>query len=182
MGILSLWLPILVSAAVVWLASAVVWMVMPWHKKDFSPVANEDGARAGLKGLAPGCYMLPFCTDPKALEDPDMRRKFEEGPQAFITIAPNGVPTMGGKLVKSFLMNVLVGVLCAYVLTRTQTVPGDYLHVFRIAGTVAFISNSIAYMQESIWFQRPWSLTMKNFLDALIYGLLTGGVFGWLAA
>ncbi len=182
MGILSLWLPIVVSAVAVWFVSAIVWMVMPWHKKDFAPVANEEGARAALKGLAPGNYMLPFCTGPKELEDPEMRKKFEEGPQAFITVAPNGVPVMGGKLVKSFLMYILVGVLCAYLLTRTNTVPGDYLQIFRVAGTVAFIGYGVAYLQESIWFQRPWSLTAKSFLDALIYALVTGGIFGWLAS
>jgi hypothetical protein len=32
----------------------------------------------------------------------------------------------------------------------------------------------------SIWYQRAWSLTLKSTIDALIYGLLTGGIFGWL--
>ena len=55
------------------------------------------------------------------------------------------------------------------------------LAVFRIAGTVAFIANAIAIIPESVWFGRPWSMTFKNIVDALAYGLLTGGVFGWLA-
>ena len=33
---------------------------------------------------------------------------------------------------------------------------------------------------QSIWYQRPWSTTLKFTFDGLIYGLLTGGVFGWL--
>jgi len=50
-------------------------------------------------------------------------------------------------------------------------------------GPVAFITvapNGIAVIPESIWFNRPWPMTVKNLLDALIYGLLTGGIFGWL--
>lgn len=181
MSIMSLWLPIIVSSVIVWIASAIIWMVMPWHKKDWAGVANEEGARAALKGLEPGAYMLPHCTEPKQLEDPGMRQKFEEGPLVFMFVAPNGLPAMGGRMVKSFLYNLLVGVLCAYLLTRTAALGGDYLHVFRIAGTVAFLSYGVAYIQECIWFARPWSLTVRNFLDAFIYAVLTGGTFGWLA-
>jgi hypothetical protein len=71
-------------------------------------------------------------------------------------------------------------VLCAYFVTRTLAPDADYLTVFRVAGTVAFVANSFAVIPESIWFGRPWSMTLKNVVDALIYGLLTGGVFGWL--
>jgi len=52
--------------------------------------------------------------------------------------------------------------------------------LFRIAGTISFVANGIAVIPESIWFGRPWTITAKNLLDALIYALLTGGVFGWL--
>lgn len=177
---MSLWLPIVASAALVWIASAIVWMAMPWHKSDYAAVPDEEAARRALKGMAAGNYMLPYCIDPKDIEKPELRRKFEEGPLAYITVAPNGVPKMAGKLVSSFAYNLLIGVLCAYMVSRTVADSGDYLAVFRIAGTVAFVAYGIAYIQDSIWFSRPWSLTAKSFLDALIYALLTGGVFGWL--
>lgn len=180
MTILELWLPIVASAALVWIASAIIWVAMPWHKSDFSKVADEDAARAALKGLAPGQYMLPYCVDPKDMEKGEVSRKFEEGPIGYITIAPSGVPRMGGRMVKSFVFNIAVAILCAYLLTRSMMM-ADYLSVFRLTGTVAFAAYAFAYVQESIWFERPWSTTMKNFLDALIYALLTGGVFGWLA-
>ena len=57
----------------------------------------------------------------------------------------------------------------------------DYLALFRIAGATSFTAYGIAYLQDSIWFGRPWSITAKNLFDALIYGMLTGGAFGWLA-
>lgn len=179
---MSLWLPIVASAALVWLASAVIWMAMPWHKSDYAAVPDEEAARSALKGAAPGNYMLPHCIDPKDIEKPELRRKFEEGPLAFITVAPNGVPKMAGRLVSSFAYNLLVGVFCAYMVSRTVVATGDYLEVFRVAGTVAFLSYGVAYIQDSIWFSRPWSLTAKSVMDALIYALLTGGVFGWLAS
>lgn len=180
MGIVELWIPILVSAIVVFVMSALVWIVLPWHKSDFSKTADEEAVRGALKGASPGLYMVPYCTDPAELKNEAVAQKYIEGPQAYITVIPNGLPQMGGKLVLSFLYYILVGILCAYFVTRTRAPDASYLEVFRIAGTTAFIAYGIAYIQDSVWFGRPWSLTAKNLVDALLYALLTGGVFGWL--
>lgn len=181
MSILDLWLPVLASAGVVWIFSALVWMVFPWHKKDFSAVGDESAVRSALSGLRPGNYNLPHCTDQKQLQEPAMQAKFKEGPLAFITILPNGIPNMGKNLVSIFLFYIFVGVLCAYFVTRTTGPDAEYLQVFRVAGTVAWIAYGVAYVQDTIWFGRPLSATLKSLFDALLYGLLTGGVFGWLA-
>ena len=180
MSIIDLWLPILVSSVLIWIVSALIWTVLPWHKDDFSKVEDEEGARAALKGLSPGFYNVPHCVDQKALKDPATQQKFEDGPLAFITILPNGMPPMGRNMALSFLHGIFICVLCAYFVTRTVDPNASYLAVFRIAGTVTWVAYGVAYIQDSIWFGRPWSITMKSLMDALIYGLLTGGVFGWL--
>ena len=181
MTIMSLWLPILVSAVVIFIAGAVIWMAMPWHKTDYTKTADEEAVRAALKSTTPGMYTVPHVSDPKMWKDPEVQQKFIDGPQAFITVVPNGLLTMGGKLIKNFGFNLLVAIVCAYLLSRTVTADADYLTVFRVTGNVAFIAYGFAYFQESIWFGRSWSATAKNLLDALIYAVLTGGVFGWLA-
>lgn len=181
MTIMTLWQPILLSAVLAFIAGSVIWMAMPWHKKDWSKVADEEAVRQSLAGLEPGQYNLPHCTDMNALKDPDMQRKFKEGPLAFITIVPSGLPVMGPKLALMFAYNLLVAVVCAYFVSRTAAPDADYLAIFRISGAVAFVAYGMAYVQESVWFGRPWSATIKTFLDALIYACLTGGAFGWLA-
>lgn len=180
MGILELWLAILVSAIVVFFMSALIWTVLPWHKTDFNALNDEDAVRRALGGSAPGNYMTPYCTDHAELKNDAMAKKFEEGPVAYITVVPNGKPNMAPYMIKSFFYNLLVGVICAYMVTRTTVPDTPYLQVFRISGTTAFLAYGMAFIQESIWFGRPWSLTLKNLLDALLYALLTGGVFGWL--
>ena len=180
MSIMTLWQPILASAVLVFVAGAVIWMIMPWHKTDWSKIPDEEGARNALRGLAPGQYNLPNCPDQSAYKEPDMQQKFKDGPIAFITVLPSGLPNMGPNLGLMFAYNVLVGVVCAYFVSRTAAPDADYLAIFRISGAVAFIAYGMAYVQENIWFGRPWSSTMKTFLDALIYALLTGGAFGWL--
>ena len=182
MGILDLWLPILASAAACWVMSAIIWTLLKYHNSDHRRTGDEDAVRAALKGNEPGYYLVPFCLDPAELKDPEVKKKYEEGPLAYVTMLPNGLPGMGGKLVGQFVFFIVVGITCAYFVTRTVAGDADYLTVFRVAGTVAFVANSFAYIPESIWFGRPWSMTIKNFVDALIYSLLTGGIFGWLAA
>lgn len=181
MTIFALWLPILVSAVLVFFASAIIWTAMPWHKSDFSKTRDEEGVRAALRGHEPGFYLLPYCIDQKELKNPDVQKKFIDGPLAYITVVPSGLPQMGPKLAMSFVYNLLVGIICAYLLSRTVGTDVSYLTIFRVTGTIAFVAYGIAYIQESIWFGRPWSVTAKNMVDALIYSLLTGGAFGWLA-
>ena len=181
MSILDLWQPILLSAVLTFVAGAVIWMAMPWHKSDFKDIGNDEGARSGLKGLPPGQYNIPYCIDQKQMAEPAMQAKFKEGPVAFVTVLPDGIPAMGGRLAINFAYNLVVAVIAAYMLSRTAPIGADYLTQFRIAGTVAFVAYGMAYVQESIWFGRPWANTAKNFLDALIYALLVGGAFGWLA-
>ena len=180
MTILSLWLPIIVTAVVVFIAGAVIWMAMPWHKTDWRKTADEEAVRAALKSTSPGMYTVPNVPDAAAFKDPEMQQKMIDGPQAFITVVPSGLPQMGGKLAQNFVYNLVVAIVCAYMLSRTVSAGADYLTVFRITGNVAFVAYGFAYIQESIWFGRRWSMTGKHLLDALIYAVLTGGIFGWL--
>ena len=181
MTILSLWQPILASAVVVFIAGSIIWMAMPWHRTDWSRTEDEEGVRHALRGTEPGAYTVPHCADRAQMQRPEFREKLREGPQAFITVVPSGEPQMGGKLLLMFVFNLLVGIFCAYLVSRTLAPEAGYPAVFRVAGTTAFVAYGMAYIQESIWFGRSWSMTAKTFLDALIYAGLTGGIFGWLA-
>jgi hypothetical protein len=35
-------------------------------------------------------------------------------------------------------------------------------------------------LSNSVWKGQPWSMTAKEVIDGLVYGLLTAGTFGWL--
>lgn len=179
-SITSLWMPILVSAALSWVASALIWTVMPHHRNDFGKVPNEEAARSALKDLEPGQYNVPHMTTRAEAETPEGRAKFNEGPNAFITVLPRGMPSMGRSMVLQFIFYVFVGVFIAYVAGRTLAAGTDYLAVFRLTGAVAWFAYGIAVIPEAIWFGRPWSSIVKNLIDALVYALLTAGAFGWL--
>ena len=48
----ALWLAILVSSVLVFLASSVIHMASPWHKGDYPKMANEDAVMDALRPLA----------------------------------------------------------------------------------------------------------------------------------
>ena len=93
----SLWLAIILSAVMVWIASALVWMVLPHHKSEFKGLPNEAAARGALtpQNLAPGQYTIPHLSSPKDVEKAEVRKKFEEGPAGFITVVPRGARPWG---------------------------------------------------------------------------------------
>lgn len=181
--ILSLWLPILAAGALVWLASALMWMVMPHHRSDYRPLPDEDPVRDALEGqdLEPNqAYTVPGMPSREAMEDPEVRRKFEEGPVAYIRAQAPGLPNLGKQLTLHFVYCLAVGAAVAYVAGRTLAPGAEYLAVFQITGTVAWLAYGWAYPMTAIWFGWSWSEAWKHLLDALVYGLLTAGAFGWL--
>ncbi len=177
----ALWIPILLSAITVWVVSALVWMVMPHHKSDFGKLPDEDAALRALtpQGLTAGQYSFPYAASPKDFQNPETVRKFEEGPVGFVTVVPSGVPTMGGKIMLSFVFYLLISTVVAYLASRTLDPGEDYLAVFRVAGTVAWLAYGTATVPDAIWFGRPWSGIAKGLLDSLAYALLTAVFFGW---
>lgn len=179
-GLVDLWLPILVATVVMWFVSWIVWALMPWHRSDYAALPDEEAARKALGGTPPGAYNVPNLPDRKALGQPEYKAKFEEGPVGFVYVAPSRVPAMGPQLGLWFVFNLLVAACAAYVVSMTVPAGADYLLVFRIVATTVWMAHGFAYVTESIWFFRPWRLTVKNLVDALVYSLFAAGVFGWL--
>jgi len=175
-----LWLPILVSAAVVFVASFVMWMVMPHHKSDWSKLPDEAGVSAALRKVSAGMYMLPHCGDAAQMKDPAFMKRYEEGPTGTILLRAPGPGTMNVQLLLSFIYNLVVAFFVAYLASRTRPLGSDYLEVFRVVGTVAFLAYAGALIYPAIWMNRPWRVAAKDAMDALVYALLTAGVFGWL--
>ena len=182
-SLMSLWLPILLSAVFVFVASSVVHMFLSYHRNDFVKVPDEDGVMAALRPYAipPGDYVLPHAGGPEGMRSEAFRAKVEKGPLAFFTVLPsNAMTSMGGSLMQWFLYCLVVSLFSAYLTSRTVLPGADYLAVFRVAGTVAFACYAMALAQRSIWYHQKWSTTYKSMLDGLGYALLTGGAFGWL--
>ena len=60
-GLTALWLPILLSAVLVFIMSSLIHMVFKWHQADYLELPDEDAALDTLskQKLPPGMYTLP---------------------------------------------------------------------------------------------------------------------------
>lgn len=181
-NLLSLWLPILLSAVFVFIFSSVIHMFLSYHKADFGKISAEDDVLDALKkaNIPPGDYVLPHAGSMEEMRDPVYIEKTKKGPAAFMTITKGDPTAMGGSLALWFGYSVVVSLFSAYIASRAIGPTTKYLSVFRFVGAAAFMGYSLALLQNSIWYKRKWSSTFKSMFDGLIYALITAGTFGWL--
>jgi len=183
-SIASLWLPILLSAVLVFVASSILHMVLPFHRNDLRklPTDKEDQVLETLRRVSvpPGDYCAPHPGSSAGMKEPAFVAKMTKGPVAFMTIAPGAPPSMTSNLVQWFLYTIVLSVFGAYVATLAAGPGADYMMVFRVVSATTFMGYALALPQHSIWYRRNWRTTVVSMVDGLIYGLLTGGVFGWL--
>ncbi|MBS1783910.1 MAG: hypothetical protein JST24_00620 [Acidobacteria bacterium] len=177
-----LWLPILLSAVFVFIASSLIHMALKWHNSDYHGFSNEDEVRAAItKGSpTPGQYTLPYCADHKDFGTEAMKTKLKEGPVGFMILRAPGPMTMGPMLFQWFLYILLVSVFAALVLVHVFAPGADYKHIFHVTALVCFMTYAFGLIPMGIWWGQPWRSVMKGMVDGLIYACVTAGTFGWL--
>lgn len=178
----ALWLPILVSTVFVFIASNLIWMVLQFHKKDWSRLPDE-GAFAEVVNAqdpAPGEYAFPYAAGSADWKSEEWQEKFKRGPVGFLRLQPPGQMSMGKNMTLWLVYIVVIEIFVAYLAGRTLEAGTHYLEVFQIAGTAAILGFAGAVAPEAIWMGRKWKNTFKFILDGIVYGLLSAGTFGWL--
>jgi hypothetical protein len=177
----ALWLPILLSAIIVFVASSIMHMVLPYHHSDYQRLPDEEKIVATMRstGLQRGLYSFPYCTH-KDMNSPAITEKFKQGPAGLLTVFPSGPPVMPKFLGMWFGYCLIIGFFVAYLAAHTLTAGVNYLVVFRVVGTAAFLAYGLGNISNGIWKGQPWSNTIKEVFDGLVYALLTAGTFGWL--
>ena len=180
-GLSALWLPILLSAVLVFVASSLIHMASPWHKSDYPKMPNEDQVMDALRPLAipPGDYFFPRPSSRDDMRSPAFVEKMKRGPVVVMTVMP-GEMSMARSFVLWFLYAVAVSLFAGYIAGRALPPGAVYLQVFRFVGATAFMGYSLALWQMWIWYRRALTTTVKSTVDGLIYALLTAGTFGWL--
>jgi hypothetical protein len=180
--ITTLWLPILLSAVIVFFASFIMHMVLSYHKSDYRKLPDEDRVTDALRnvGVTPGpAYFFPHCSF-EEMKSPPVVEKFKRGPVGLLTVRPSGPPAMGKNMVQWFLYCVVISIFAAYLSGRLLAPGTAFLQLFCVVATVAFLGYGAAHAQESIWGGQSWVVTFKHLFDSVIFALLTAGIFGWL--
>src|ERR1700758_2716806 len=137
----ALWLPIVLSAVIVFIASSIMHMVLPYHRTDYKQLPDEDKILSALRpaGLKRGLYVFPYCTH-KDMKSPALIEKQKQGPIGFMTILPSGPPAMPKFLIQWVVFCLVVVFFVAYLAAHTVPPGSNYLVVYRVVGTAAFLA------------------------------------------
>ena len=116
----SLWLPILLSAVFVFIASSIIHMALGYHAGDVQAVPNEEAARAaiGPLKLAPGDYCIPRPGSMKDMGSAEFKAKQTQGPVLFFTVRR---PDWALMEVPLLWLSVLVGIVGFWRGARTAS-------------------------------------------------------------
>ena len=177
----ALWLPILLSAALVFVASSLIHMLLGYHASDWKSLEREDGVLDALRpfALGPGDYVAPKPGSMAEMNSPEYKAKAEKGPRVMITVmGPSS--SMLRSMIVWFVYSLVVAVFAAYVAGITLPPSAPYMDVFRVTSTVTFAGYALALWQSFIWYSRSIGYVLRSTIDGLVYALLTGGAFGWL--
>lgn len=181
-SLMQLWIPIVAGGLLVWFASGLIHMALKYHNSDYLELDNEDEVAAALKkgSPSPGVYTTPFCVDMSKMKEESMQQRFKEGPVAFITVFPKGMPPMGKLMGQQIAYSIVGCLFIAYCATLALAPGAEYMTVFRFVAAVGFLTFGWATIPFGIWYGLRWPTIFKYLLDALIYALVAAGVFGWL--
>src|SRR2546430_15005002 len=139
--LIALWLPILLSAVIVFFASFIMHMVLAYHKSDYRKLPDEDRVTDALRsaGVTRGpAYFFPYCSF-KEMKSAPVFEKMKRGPVGLLTVLPSWPPAMGKNMVQWFLYCLVISIFAAYLASRTLAPGSAFVPVFRVVGTVALL-------------------------------------------
>jgi hypothetical protein len=177
----TLWLPILVSAILVFIVSSIFWMVVRHHDSDWKGLPGEEGILDALrKARVPrGQYRFPWA-EGKQMQTPEMKKKMAEGPAGFLTFWDRYDVPMGRNMIAWFVYLLAVSFLVAYLAGLVLAPGAAASPVFRFVAVAAILAYAAALVPRSIWWGQAWSVTWKEVFDGVVYGLVTALAFAWL--
>jgi len=176
-GLAELWLPILVSAIAVFVASSLIWMVLPHHKADIQTLPDEEAFDAAIKpmNIKPGFYMYPGCHG-KDVKSDEFCARYDAGPWGTINVL-GAKPNFGMNLIKCFITYLVISAMAGY-LAGIGTMPGaEYMDVFRAVGTAAVLGYCMGSLAGDIFMGKPTRFMITCFIDGVVFALITAGVF-----
>ncbi|MCR9075114.1 MAG: hypothetical protein NXI07_03665 [bacterium] len=184
-ALVDLWLPIIIATVSVFFASSIIWMLLPYHKKDIQFLPNEEEltAKVSEMNIKPGLYMFPNCQNAKDYKSEAYLAKWEAGPWGIITVQP-GQPNFGMNLLKTFLAYLVITIFVAYITAASTRGGADYLAVFQVAGAAGVLGHCMGGLAGDFFLGKPTRFIITGFIDGVIFALITAGVIAsmWPAA
>jgi hypothetical protein len=103
------------GGVVLFVWSAISWMVLPWHNATIHQFANGDAVAQSVAANAPasGVYGYPN------QNDTDAEAKMVSGPFLFVAYKTGGMKSMATPLIEHFLTLLVVALLATWLVGKT---------------------------------------------------------------
>gem|GEM_PF-79296 len=179
-GLVELWLPILVSAVVIFVVSAVIWMAPLHHKEDVKYCPKQDELADALRnlGIAPGNYMFPNCANSKDYKSEEFKKRHDAGPWGMLNLWP-AKPNMGKNMLTTFILYLVISAIVGYVTSLARPAGAGFAEVLRVATTAAFLCYVLGGTPNGVWFGKRLRFFVTDAIDGVVYSFITGAVFAW---
>jgi len=179
--ILDLWLPIVVATVACFVASSLMWMVLPHHKADIKPLPDEKAYTdaVGSMGLEPGVYMYPNCQSGESMNSESMKQRWEAGPWGMLTIFP-GKPNFPRNLMVNLFECLVVTAITAYLASMAMNVGANTTDVARFTFTSAFLGFVVGGWSGAAFMGTPLRFVLTSAFDTIVYAVLTAAAFAFL--
>jgi hypothetical protein len=173
----------IVGGLVAFIWSTVSWVVLPVHQASFLRFKDEAAVTAAIAANAPGpgVYLLPNAhadagdlTREQLKEREDAAAKqWRSGPTALMAVRTGGMTSLGKTMVTQLVTLIAVGLLLAWLLSRTSGLNfwGKVGFVVLVAVTGGILTN----IPDWNWWGFSVSYTAAAFVD-LIVGWFLGGL------
>ncbi len=175
MDLTTLWLPIVLAAVGVFLVSAIVWMALPLHRKEYRKHERSEEVAEWIRRNQPavGRYMIGW--HPPG-EDRKAAPATATSPRALLLV-DYGPPNMGKSLGLWFVNLLVVSVLIGYVASVALPRGAAAIEVARVTFTAGLLAYGGGALPKAIWEGIPWSHVPAALVDALLYAAATAAVF-----
>ncbi|MDX2018066.1 MAG: hypothetical protein SFY95_10565 [Planctomycetota bacterium] len=174
--LMKLWLAILAAGAGAWVWGFLSYAVLGVHGGDSKKLPAEESLLAEIKraGIPPGEYQFPW-VEKAQQKDPEVQRKWKEGPVGQINLwGPFSIPR---NMLATFVVNLAVAFLTAYIGAETLPAGSGFSKVFQVLGTVGVLAYGASSLPNMIWFQARAPRWRSHLIDTLILGLGTAAIF-----
>ncbi|MBS0186489.1 MAG: hypothetical protein JSS51_00370 [Planctomycetes bacterium] len=182
----QLWLPILISGVSVWIASFIAWMMIGHHRKDRDAIPG-GGEQAFMDtvtrmNIKPGNYGFPdFCQhDNLPRQERMAARKALYDRRPMGTLRVWGEMNMGVNMLVTFLFYLVTSAMIGYLTWAAFGRGASAGKIVQVAGTAGILAYCFASFPHDIWFQKKRRAMMMDWLDGIVFGLITGAIFAWL--
>lgn len=80
------------------------------------------------------------------------------------------------RLVATFVVSTLIG----YITRVAIPGPADFGKVLQVATIAGILAYCFSFIPNAVWFGAYKRTIVANFIDGIVYGLITGAIFAWL--